>query len=170
MQKPAGQAPIRLFAVFLIFGVFTLVLSFMIGDSQKAYEEVDATVLPAKASLVSVEIREWTGGGGNWGAFGNFYAEAGSFRGRAEGSLEPPGVSGKYSTPRSTAEGWVSNWKIGQTYDGWWDPGRPEWVFFYKVDPQKSLSSTRKVRLAGAALTLAGILLAFLPKRVPAGS
>ena len=154
----------------LIFGVFTLVLSFMLGEKQAVFEEVDATVLPAKASLVSVEIREWNADGGNWGAFGNFYAEAGTFRGRAEGSLEPPGHSGKYRTPRAEAEGWVSSWKIGQTYDGWWDPGRPEWVFFNKVDPRKNLSSARKVRLAGAGLILAGILLAFLPKRAPTAS
>jgi hypothetical protein len=154
----------------LLFGLFGLGLSFLLAaDRQKTFEELDAVVRPARATLVSTEVKKWLEARDHWGAFGTFDVVAGDFKGRAEGSLEPRdhrlGQAHNYMISRSEAEGFLPAWHVGRTYDAFWDPEHPDVVFFDKVDSKANKRMIFRIRLVSGLMFFAGLLLLVWPRR-----
>jgi hypothetical protein len=148
------------------------ILSFVVGERQDVYEEMERTVRKARATLVSTEVREWIPGRNHWSAFGTFDIVAGDYTGKAEGSLIPSsyyrGKPRRYKVPRAEAEAVLPRWEIGRTYDGYWDPDHPGGVFFEMVDARANARMIWALRIAaGALLILSVAATALRARRVP---
>lgn len=159
----------RLPAALALAGVLAVAFSFLAAEEQKTLEALAATVRPAKATLRSTTIEEWIAGRGNWNAFGTFDVVAGDHRGTAKGSLKPEAHRrahrSRYQTPRGEAEGFLSAWEVGRTYDAFWDPDHPGNVFFSRIDPAVDARMVLGLRILGGLLLAGAVFLARTARR-----
>jgi hypothetical protein len=145
--------------LLLTFAIGAGAAALMVSLEARRLREYSLQVVPARATLVSVEVRRWLPGRENWSAFGTFDIVAGDHRGRAEGSLIPSSFfrtkPRRYQVPRAEAETFVPKWRIGATYDGYWNPEHPSGVFFSPVPYEEQLALARSLQVACVVLLVA---------------
>jgi hypothetical protein len=144
-------------------GLLAVAFSFVAADERDGLRELAQNVRPARATLVSTELKEISAARNVWDAVGTFDVESGDHKGRATGSLEPAAHRAKRRRtdrqPKETAQSFAASWQVGRTYDAFWNPDRPNAVFFSAVDPAPTARLVVGLRVAAAVLVAAGLLL-----------
>lgn len=149
-----------------LVGAVVLAISFVAADDLKAREHMAAIERPARAVLLSSELRGWSRD--DWEPFGTFEVAADGFHGQAKGSLLRPGVrrwepTGRKGAKvaakvtRAEAEQSRSSWIVGGAYDAFWNPEDPTSISFHKVDSTDAARRVFWLRIVGALLLLGGL-------------
>lgn len=159
-KKPKSDRRVRTWEAMLLAGALAAaIFSTVFSQQQEAYETVAARAIPVKATLRLIEVKEWIPGQGNWSAFGKFDVVADEKLGTLEGDLAPRKPRKRGKRTREEAEALKDGWKIGQTYDGFWNPDRPLTVFFAKPDPIGNAQATLGLQILAAVLFLCAMVL-----------
>ncbi len=158
-------------------GFFCVIFSLQ----QAGLDELEATVRPVRARLISTEVKQWIEGHDNWYASGTFEIESGEFQGRATGSLIPhsfyedrlPGRSrSSYpSIPRGEAAKFLALWEIGRTYDGYVHSDASDRIFFELPGAETNARLVWRLGITSAVFLTLGVVasgcIAYLTRRQP---
>lgn len=159
-----GRAVTLCFTLAAALGLISIPLSL----SQARLEQLAAEARPVQARLISTQVREWSEGTDNWGAFGTFAIEQGEFQGEATANLIPQKAYREHgrrnSIPRDQAESFLGDYQVGRVYDAYLYPDAADRLFFERPGTG-SQETVRWLRLTAAGLVLMGVLAAVL--RIP---